>query len=66
MTHLYAYSCHKWSAYISYEYEWQQLHNIFSEHKNNLNLYWCIELTIKLWVKDFADLCDCIKDLNGS
>jgi len=48
MTHLHAHSCHRQSAYVSYKYEWQQLHNIFNECKNDSDSYWCTELTVKL------------------
>ncbi len=48
MIYLYAYSCHKQSAHISHKCEWQQLHNMFSKHKNDLDSYQCTELTVKL------------------
>ncbi len=54
MTHLYVYSCCRWSTYILYKCKWQQLYDMFSEYKNDLDSCWCIKLTIKLLIMSWA------------
>ncbi len=54
MTHLHAHSCHRQSAYISHECEWQWLHNISNEYKNNSDSCWHAELTVKLLTTSWA------------
>ncbi len=48
MTCLHVHSCCRWLTYISYECEWQQLHNMFNKHKNDSDSCQCTELTVKL------------------